>query len=97
MSVTTTKAIMALDSVDPDEAVHNQKINFKGGELGSVNQAVFILSGKEYSVKATPVTGDLTKATATVPSEWPVGSGQVFLKGSRDRRTNTVPFDVIQS
>ncbi|MFE6775350.1 hypothetical protein [Streptomyces sp. NPDC057702] len=91
------KGIMSLDTVVPDEAGHNAPLTFNGIELGSVNHAVFILTGKEYETVAQPVTGDPKKATSAVPPAWPEGSGQIYLKGSRDRRTNTVPFDVIHS
>ncbi|MFG2227860.1 hypothetical protein [Streptomyces sp. NPDC048644] len=91
----TTKQIMALEDITPDETTHGKGINFTGKELGSVTTAVYILAGKEYPTPATPVPNENSKATATVPNAWPVGSGQVFLKGSRDRQTNTIPFDVI--
>ncbi|MCB5912331.1 hypothetical protein [Streptomyces pinistramenti] len=91
----TIKQVMALEDISPDEATHGKAISFTGKELGSVTTAVYILAGKEYPTQATPVPNEPTKATATVPNTWLVGSGQVFLKGSRDRQTNTMPFDVI--
>lgn len=94
--IPTVKGIMTLSKVTPDEATHEARIDFEGEELGSVDTAVYVLKDKEYQAAATPDTGSTTKARATVPSEWPEGSGQIFLKGSRGRRTNTVPFDVIR-
>ncbi|MFD9816710.1 hypothetical protein [Streptomyces sp. NPDC059080] len=91
----TTKQIMALEDIEPDEATHGRAIDFTGKELSSVTTAVYILAGKEYPTPAKPVPNEPTKATATVPNTWQHGSGQVFLKGSRDRQTNTVAFDVV--
>ncbi|MFE7317816.1 hypothetical protein ACFU7T_32645 [Streptomyces sp. NPDC057555] len=97
MPVKTAKMVMSLESVEPDEAKHLQTINFQGTELGTTKKAWFILDGKPFETKATPVPNEPTKATAVVPDTWPAGSGQVYLEGSRDRRSNTVPLDVISA
>ncbi|MFD7106984.1 hypothetical protein [Streptomyces celluloflavus] len=97
MTVTARKTTMGLSDVTPDEALHNQKIEFTGTELGTVEVAVYILAGEEHSTPAKAKTGSTKEATATVPSEWPKGNGQVYLKGSHDRRTNTVDLDILES
>ncbi|WP_367433701.1 hypothetical protein [Streptomyces celluloflavus] len=97
MTVTARKTTMGLADVTPDEAHHKEQIVFTGTELGTVEVAVYILAGKEYPAPAKAKTGSTTEATATVPDEWTKGNGQVYLKGSHDRRTNTVDLDILES
>ena len=92
---TTAKSIMTLDRATPDEAKHNAEVMLDGAELGSVQKAVFIVNGQETESPCAAIPGSSTQAKTTVPNTAPTGSGQLYLKGTRDRRTNTVPFDVL--